>query len=210
MDAKIITLTGIDGCGKSLQFEKLSKWFKEKGWSYFSVRFSPRKRENYSIYHEMKYRLLGEGIVMPADIRSIILAFDTYVQICTELIPNIKKYDYIITDRYIESTLLYLKGREIDFYWPQQILKSVPKPDIYLYLQTDIDTSLKRIDKRAGGRQSHENYETLKKIKKCFDDSIDTYNFKCVDASDNEDVVFHKIINILFENNIITEIYHEK
>ena len=30
MGAKIITLTGIDGCGKSLQFEKLCQWFEKK------------------------------------------------------------------------------------------------------------------------------------------------------------------------------------
>ncbi len=205
MGAKIITLTGIDGCGKSLQFEKLCQWFEKKGYSYASICFSPRKRENYSIYHEMKYRLLNEGIVMPADIRSIILAFDTYVQICTQLNPALDKYDYVITDRYIESTLLYLQGRGIDYYWPEQILKNSPEPDIYLYLQTDVETSLERIDKRTKKRQSHENYDTLKKIKSCFDNAINIYNFQCVDACNSEEEVFKDILKILCKKGIIDE-----
>ena len=203
MIGKLLVLTGVDGCGKSTQYENLKDWLKKNEYSFKGITFSPRKRENYSIYHDMKYGLLDEGIEMPADIRSIILAFDTYVQICTELMDALNSYDIVVTDRYIESTIIYLKARGIDSYWPYQILKKAPNPDLYLYIDTKIDTCIERVYTRKKKRQSHETPEIMKCVQKIFNESMDQYGFVRVNGNGTENEVFSRIIEILRDKNII-------
>ena len=199
MKGHIICLTGIDGCGKSTQLEKLAEWFREQKIPSALIKMSPRKREHYSIYHDVKYNLLAEGKEMPADIRAIILAFDSYVQICTEVIPLLEKGYIVLCDRYVESTDLYLAARGINNYWPNQILKYAPKADLTLYISNSVDNCMARIKERGGHIQSHENEKMLLKIKECFESKYakEKYSLVKIDGSGSIESTYDQIIEIV-------------
>ena len=155
----LITIEGIDGCGKSLLAQSLYKLLCDKGLDIVltkepgSTNLGQGLRK---ILHEQKKDVcdLSEYLLFAAD------RAQHFVQV---VMPALNENKIVISDRMADSSLAYQGyGRKLDAKniklvnaWAMQNIK----PDLVLYVKLDIETALKRISERGEKLTSFEQEE---------------------------------------------------
>ena len=113
--ARFITFEGIDGCGKSTQAKLLLEKLNEAGCKSILVREPGGTR----ISEAVREILLNKGMDELQPRTEALLMAASRAQLTDEVIvPNLEKGNWVIADRYIDSTLAYQGGgRKLDIEW---------------------------------------------------------------------------------------------
>ncbi len=133
----IIVFEGIDGSGKDTQIELLLGHLKSIGKTAIKIKF-PSNKAKLALSH-----LNGKITVKPED---LFMDFARDIESSTsEIISANKKYDFVIIDRYIFSTIAY-QGVSLGF---EKALGLVEKfkiivPDFVVYLEIGPDAAYAR------------------------------------------------------------------
>ena len=109
---RLITFEGIDGCGKSTQIRLISERFQDLNLSPLTVRDPGTTR----ISEKIRSILLDRENLDLAPISEPLLFLAARAQMTHQLIlPNLNKGNFVLCDRYIDSTLAYQGyGRNLD------------------------------------------------------------------------------------------------
>lgn len=155
---KLIVFEGIDGSGKSSQYKLLCSRLKNEGFTFENIVF-PRYSEESSALIRMY--LNGAFGSDPADVNayaaSTFYAVDRYASYVTDWGKAYDKGGIILSDRYTTSNAVHqgckLTKEELPefFDWLYDLeytRMGLPKPDLVLYLDVDIETSLARMAQR--------------------------------------------------------------
>lgn len=155
---KLIVLEGIDGSGKSSQYKLLCERMKSDGIDYNHIVF-PR-------YHEPSCALInlylqGKFGSDPNDVNaytaSTFYAVDRFASYRDDWGEKYENGAFIISDRYTSSNAVHqgskLPESELPafFTWLADLeydKMELPRPDLVIYLDVDIDTSLARMKRR--------------------------------------------------------------
>jgi len=159
---KIITLSGIDGSGKSTQTSLLQKHLESLGkkvWYFHTVQFS------------VASKISGNSKKLPGETKSIVSSnfFLTYIRTLFLLVDicrfRLKKkslehlgYNYIVSDRYFYDTMLHianLKKRKIfsGTCFDNLLFRLIPKPAYAFFLDVSPKDVLKRSRVPEQGKQ---------------------------------------------------------
>lgn len=143
MSAKFIVFEGIDGSGKSTVLDQVAKELKANGKTVLINREPGTTAMGLAVRQLLKSGTKRsretELFLQEASRRDI---FDTRIK------PNLDKYDYIINDRYIYSTIAYQgAGRgnpinvvnELNFLATDNLV-----PDLAILIDTDLATAAQR------------------------------------------------------------------
>lgn len=192
----LISFSGYDGVGKSTQVELLSKYFKSKGkkvyvteemFGYFLLRSiigllrSVTGSQSAGPVKKNK-NLLPKLWFIPAFL-------DIWLMYFFKIRPILKKYDFIIADRFYTDIWVNLLYYGYLPKWAFILVKLLPKSDISILLMVDPEIVLKR-----EREFSTSYYRVQSKIYKLLADQI---SVNIVDASQNPKIVFGKIKNLL-------------
>ena len=155
---KLIVFEGIDGSGKSSQYKLLCNRLKNEGFNFENIVF-PRYNEESSALIRMY--LGGAFGNDPADVNayaaSTFYAVDRYASYVTDWGRYYDNGGIILSDRYTTSNAVHqgckLNSDELpDFFdWLYDLeytRMGLPKPDLVLYLDVDVETSLARMAQR--------------------------------------------------------------
>lgn len=155
---KLIVLEGIDGSGKSAQYRRLCAKLERDGIKYDHIVF-PRYNNPSSALIRMY--LGGEFGKHPGDVNaytaSTFYAVDRFASFNQEWGEIYNNGGLIISDRYTTSNAVHqgskLSGDEQREYfkWLADLeyeKMGLPKPDLVIYLDVDIKTSLERMKRR--------------------------------------------------------------
>jgi dTMP kinase len=86
--------------------------------------------------------------------------------IAARIEPALERGQWVVSDRYVPSSLAYQgdveEGDRTDYSWVQQLNARARQPDMTIFLEIDVETSLARI----GGRAARDIYETREKIER--------------------------------------------
>ena len=155
---KLIVLEGIDGSGKSTQYRLLKERFDRENIPYHSTVF-PRYNEESSAL--IRLYLGGAFGDRPSDVNACaaaaFYAVDRYASYKQDWGGIYESGGLILADRYSTSNAVHqgckLPEAELpDFldwlYDFEHVRLELPKPDLVIYLDVDIETSLRRIRRR--------------------------------------------------------------
>ena len=156
-----IVVEGLDGAGKSTQVNYIEQYFNTQKIPVLK-RFAPTD----DIPSGKKARkAIIDGKIPPKELLDLFIK-DHTEHYNTIIAPALKAGTSIILDRYYWSTFAYQAAQGIEKTSILEKIKSLPKPDLTLYLDTrDININLERIDNRGGKKDM---FETKTFLDCCF------------------------------------------
>lgn len=155
---KLIVLEGIDGSGKSTQYRMLLERFQSENIPFTSTVFPRYKEESSALIRLYLGGAFGEK---PSDVNACaaaaFYAVDRYAAYKQEWGQIYENGGLILADRYTTSNAVHQGckvpeaelGAFFDWLYDFEYVRlELPRPDLVLYLDVDIETSLRRMRRR--------------------------------------------------------------
>lgn len=217
---KIITISGLDGSGKSTQIQLLKNHLESQGKKVFyfhAIKFSIANRISNLCHRDPvplsgrndKQKSVTRASLFTIWLRKIFLKIDLWR--FNKLVKKLEKEDcdYLVSDRYFYDSMVnieYLEKNlhdkcrerinafrnteERKFAFPTT-KNDIIQPDLSIYLQVSPEIIMSR------DRVPDQGLDYLKKKKELYENKIDVWGMKIVDGSRDKNVVFEDIKNYL-------------
>lgn len=158
MQGRLIVIEGIDGSGKSTQYKKLCARLGDEGREFRHIVFPRYDKESSALIREY---LRGDFGSKPSDVNayaaSTFFAVDRFASYKTDWQDYYLSGGLVLTDRYTTSNACHqgsklpqgeLQGFLDWLYGFEFGLLGLPKPDLVIYLDVDIEVSRRRMLER--------------------------------------------------------------
>ena len=155
---KLIVLEGIDGSGKSSQYRRLCARMEQDRIDYTHIVFPRYDKDSSAL---IRMYLAGDFGLHPADVNayaaSTFYAVDRYASYHDDWGKVYEQGGLILADRYTTSNAVHQGSKLSDdelpdfFAWLSDLeygKMGLPKPDLVIYLDVDLETSLARMRRR--------------------------------------------------------------
>lgn len=200
-NSRLVVIEGLDGSGKSTQFEIIDSIFAQNNIPHKSISFPDYNNPSSSL---VKMYLGGEFSQNAEDINayaaSSFYAVDRYASFKLFWEDAYNNGDIILASRYVTSNAIYqmvkCKKNEWDSYldWLYEYeyeKLGLPKPDLVIFLDMPIEVSQMLMTSRYDGDESkkdiHEvNVEFLKNCREAALYTADRQNWKIINCSDGK------------------------
>jgi dTMP kinase len=187
---KFISFEGIDGCGKSTQVQLLEGRLKEENINVITIREPGGTRIAESIRDILLYRDTSE---LSARTEALLMTA-ARAQVTQEVIlPALESGNWILADRYADSTLAYQGGgRKLDIDWLVGLNNFATNglvPDLTVFIDIPIDEGLRR-QKRNLDRIEKEGAVFLENVKHAYEEIIKRFGNRIVRIDGNEEINF--------------------
>jgi dTMP kinase len=169
MKGIFITFEGIEGCGKSTQSKLLKKYLEDNNKNVFWTREPGGPR----VSEDIRSLLLNKECVEMLPETELLLFMASRAQHTGEwIIPRLLNGDYVISDRYFDSTLAYQgAARSISLEKIEQINTFATYglvPDITFLIDLPAEIGLGRISKADADRMESESLDFHKNVRNGF------------------------------------------
>lgn len=162
---KLIVLEGIDGSGKSAQYRRLCSRMEQDGIQYHHIVFPRYDKDSSAL---IRMYLGGSFGTNPNDVNayaaSVFFAVDRFASFREDWGKIYEEGGLILSDRYTTSNAVHqgskLPDEELpDFFrWLSDLeygKMGLPEPDLVIYLDVDLETSLARMKRRQERTNTH-------------------------------------------------------
>ena len=185
----LVSLEGIDGSGKSTQAPLLEKYLLERG---IQVKYTqePTKRKIGVLLRQY----LRDPHSSPL-VDALLFAADRVEHYLYEIKPLIEDGYIVISDRYVESSIVYQGFENREFEWIRMINNKVPAPDLRIFIDVSIEDAMQRIE--SASRENLEKFEQLdllRRIKDVYSMLIDDGLFAVVSGEGREEEVTKRLV----------------
>ncbi len=199
--AKLVVLEGLDGSGKSTQFERLKEYLEGKGEKIKAISFPDYDQPSSAL---VKMYLNGEFSKNAEDINayaaSSFYAVDRYASYKKFWEQDYKDGSFILAARYVTSNCIYQMVKLDETKWDEYVewleeyeyeRLELPRPDMVIFLDMPIEISQKLMSGRYDGDESkkdiHEsNIKFLQDCRKAALYTAEKQGWKIVKCSDGE------------------------
>ena len=192
---KYIVLEGVNACGKTTQVAKLKQYFEEQG---HEVVITSEPNENQTIGKMVREIITGNKKISRLALQYLYTAdrLSNYEEV---IIPSLAKGKIVLASRNFwsavvygivdmgktnytrENTNLILASQGILSMYSQCLI-----PDLTLYLRTDVETVLTRMDKMGGSRDIYEKREKLTQIISGYDFVAKVFDKEIIEIDGNK------------------------
>ncbi|MFG6332427.1 MAG: deoxynucleoside kinase [Lachnospiraceae bacterium] len=186
MKGLLIYIFGIDGCGKTTLLKMLDEKTTENTLCIqtFSASYFTNELENIA-----KRLKDSRRNVFSQELRSSVWMLDLIYATNKYIIPHIQKGRNVILDRYTLCSRIYLEILNYDnINYMGNVLDCLPQPDLGLHLDVSIEEAIKRIQLRNDNIAPYEHTESLRKIKKRYEEYIVKQQFPIYTVDANQSI----------------------
>ena len=148
MEGKFITLEGIEGSGKSTSLKDISNTLDQKSIDYIVT----KEPGSGSLGKDLRSLLLNNDNKISGQVELLLMMADRKNHLDSLVIPNLDNGNWVISDRYLDSTYAYQGGgREMDFALIDELSNSLnlPAPDLTILFDLPVEIALERAKQRA-------------------------------------------------------------
>ena len=200
MKGKFIVIEGIDGCGKTTQINELSKWLPKSGLIEKNSKLITTREPGGSLLGKKLRQLILDNNQnnKPSSLAELLLySADRAEHVSKIISPALKNNDWVISDRFSDSTLAYQGyGRNINL----EIIKNIESivcqgeyPDLTFFLEISPEESLLRRKNEIPDRIESEGIKFLDKVNEGFKLIAKEKNRKVISASQNIKTISNQI-----------------
>ena len=148
MEAKFITLEGIEGSGKTSSIKSITDLLDNKRISYVVT----REPGGSSIGSELRSILLDPKTEISSEVELLLMLADRKDHVEKVILPNLETGNWVISDRFMDSSIAYQGGgRKLDKKMIDSFSKNLnlPNPDLTLLFDVPVEISLSRVKARG-------------------------------------------------------------
>lgn len=148
MEAKFITLEGIEGSGKTSSIKSITDLLASKRISYVVT----REPGGSSIGSELRSILLDPKTEISSEVELLLMLADRKDHVEKVILPNLETGNWVISDRFMDSSIAYQGGgRKLDKKMIDSFSKNLnlPNPDLTLLFDVPVEISLSRVKARG-------------------------------------------------------------
>ena len=207
MKGKFIVIEGIDGCGKTTQIDELSKWLPKSGLIKNRSKLIATREPGGSLLGQKLRRLILDNNKdnKPSSLSELLLySADRAEHVSKIISPALNKNDWVISDRFSDSTLAYQGyGRNINL----EIIKKIESivcqgvyPDLTFFLEISPEESILRRKNEIPDRIESEGIKFLEKVNEGFKLIAKEKNWKVISASQNIQTISNQIKETILNN----------
>ena len=207
MPGKFIVIEGIDGCGKTTQIKEISTWLPNSGLMEKQSRLVKTREPGGSDFGlKLREILLDNNeIIHPDPLTELLLySADRSEHISKVILPALNKSDWVISDRFSDSTLAYQGfGRGLNKTIIKQLENIVCqglKPDLTIFLEIPPKISIARRRNKTPDRIESEGIKFLEKVNDGFEIIAKEKNWEIISAYQEVAKITDKIKDSLIRN----------
>ena len=189
---RFITFEGIDGCGKSTQAKILIEKLNDNDIATCFV----REPGGTPVSEEIRTILLENRDERMCNRTEALLMTGSRAQLTKDvIIPALEKGQWVIADRYTDSTIAYQGGgRGLDIEWLLQLNDFATYgtiPDLTIIVDIDPEEAIRRTNDSAPDRIESAGIGFQEKIRKQYKELIKLFPDRCmsIDGSSSPDVI---------------------
>lgn len=196
----LIAVCGIDGSGKTTQLTRLREHL-ERTTAPVVVTRQPTDR-----YRRDAVVRAALDLEVPFDeVRhelALLSAFDRARHLREDVLPALDRGATVLSDRYVYSTYAYFMARGIqDLAWLMSINRSVPAPDVTLYLDIAPKDAVERVLARDGSSRKREELDVarMSQVREIFLSQPwgGSERYHVIDAARHPDDVWNQIRDVV-------------
>ena len=206
MRGKFIVIEGIDGCGKSTQIDLISKWIPTSGLLRGNSKLVKTREPGGSLLGKKIRNLILDNNKdnKPSSLAELLLySADRAEHISKIISPALENQDWVISDRFCDSTLAYQGyGRNINL----DIIKNIESivcqgkyPDLTIFLEISAEESVLRREKFIPDRIESEGTKFLEKVNEGFKLIAKEKNWTIISASQDINSISDEIKETLLK-----------
>jgi len=207
MKGKFIVFEGIDGCGKTTQIDKISKWLPDSGLMKKNSKLIKTKEPGGSLLGKKLRNLILDNNKnnKPSSLAELLLySADRAEHVSKIISPALENNDWVLSDRFSDSTLAYQGyGRNINL----EIIKNIESivcqgkcPDLTIFLEISAEESVFRRKDLIPDRMESEGIKFLQKVNEGFKLIAKEKNWKVISANQNINAISKEIKETLLKN----------
>ena len=206
MKGKFIVIEGIDGCGKTTQIDAIYNWLPSSGLMDENSKIIKTREPGGTVFGKKLREILlaNDKNNDPSPLTELLLyAADRAEHVSKIISPELKKNNWVICDRFTDSTLAYQGfGRHLDINIIKQLESIVcqgEKPDITFLLDISAEESILRRRDQIPDRIESEGIAFLKNVNNGFKKIAKEKNWKIIPASQDIDLISNQIKNSILD-----------
>lgn len=180
-----IVLEGIDGSGTTTHSHKLAEWIKRKNYEVV-VTAEPT---DSPIGKLIRSYLLSCG--GSPEVHALLFAADRAEHTQRVIEPLVKRGTIVISDRYVESSIVYQAAEGLDIGWIESINKFAVEPDLTIFLDVDPEVALAR---KIKSEEKFENVEFLKEVRRIYLERAKVKEYPVVNTNRPIEMVHRDIV----------------
>lgn len=197
---KFIVYEGIGGCGKGTHLKLTQEYFELMGKTIYTTQEHTR---NTPLGILIERIIKGkEDPIDPVALQLMFVA-DRANHTAKEIVPALRRFDFVLSDRYEASTFSYAPPENRDYFMVVNRGVTIP-PDLTLIIDLDPKEAVRRIN----GRNDADIFDKVEVLKKCRESYrwyFDNSGWPCawIDGSGTREEVFGRIINEFKRRKVI-------
>lgn len=199
MEAKFITLEGIEGSGKTSSIKSINALLEQKKIDYINT----REPGESSIGEELREILLDPTTDISSEVELLLMLADRKDHVEKTILPNLLNNTWVISDRFMDSSIAYQGGgRQLNLNMIDSlaIYLDLPQPDLTLLFDLPVEVSLERTKKRGElDRFEKEEIEFHKRIREAYLELAKDHpdRIKVIDGSQDLEKVQAKVVRTI-------------